>query len=146
MRPGFPRPHESIIWGGSAVAGAATNARQTADAARHATRTGKLAAGAATNARDAALPTRATARSIELPAGPAVAAGIAPTATRVLLVDNVSGDRTRRPTNVGLSCRHGHHGYRSSNSPTNNKRFHEIEFRYHGAIYTPFYTGIKHSS
>jgi hypothetical protein len=128
------------------VAGAATNARQTADAARHATRTGKLAAGAATNARDAALPTRAAARAIELAAGATVAVGIAATATRVLLVDNVSGDRTRRPTNVGLGCRHRHHSYRSSNSSTNNQRFQEIEFRYHGGIYTPFYTGIKHSS
>jgi hypothetical protein len=131
--------------GGSAVAGAATNARQTADAARHATRTGKLAAGAATNARDAALPARPAARAVELAAGATVAAGIAATATRVLLVDNVSGYRIRRPTNVGLSCRHGHHGYRSSNSPTNNKRFHEIEFRYHARSCTPDYAGPKHS-
>lgn len=131
--------------GDLAVAGAATDARKTSGAAGNATRTGELAAGAAPDARDAALPTRTAARSAELPAGPAVAVGIAATATRILLKDNMSDRATRRATDVGLSCRHGHHSYRSSNSPTNNKRFHEIEFCQHATPHTPVYTGPKHS-
>jgi hypothetical protein len=134
-----------FLVGGLGVAGAATDARNTSGAAGNQTRTGELAAGAATDARDAALPARTTARSVERPARPAVAVGIAATTTRILLVDNVSGRATRRATDVGLSCRHGHHSYRSSNSPTNNKRFHEIEFCQHATPHTLVYTGLKHS-
>jgi hypothetical protein len=134
-----------FVVGGLGVAGATTDARKTSGAAGHATRTGELAAGAATDARDAALPARAAARSAELPAGPAVAVSIAATATRILLKDNMSDRATRRATDVGLSCRHGHHSYRSSNSPTNNKRFHEIEFCQHATSHTRVCTGPKHS-
>jgi hypothetical protein len=114
---------------GLAVAGAATDARKTSGTTRQAARTRKLAAGAATDARDAALPARTAAGATILPAGPAVAAEITATATRVLLVDNMSRcSSTRRATRIGISCRHRHHSYRCSNSPTNYQRFHEIQF------------------
>jgi hypothetical protein len=114
--------------GDLAVAGAATDARKTSGTARQAARTRKLAAGAATDARDAALPARTAAGATILPAGPAVAAEITATATRVLLEDRVSRSSTRG-AGVSLSCRHRHHSYRCSNSPTNYQRFHEIQFR-----------------
>jgi hypothetical protein len=146
MRPVSPgrMGHCQFVVGGLGVAGAATDARKTSGAAGHATRTGELAAGAATDARDAARPTGTATGATIYATGAAGAVGAA-AATRVLLVDNVSGRATRRATDVGLSCRHGHHSYRSSNSPTNNKRFHEIEFCQHATPHTPVYTGPKHS-
>jgi hypothetical protein len=110
------------------VAGAAADARQTSGAAWHAARARELATGTATDARDTALPARTATRSVILPARAAVAAWVAATATRVLLVDNMSGNATRRTTCIGFSCRHRHHSNRCSNSPTNKQRFHEIEF------------------
>jgi len=133
------------LLGGLAVAGAAADARKTSGAAGHAARTRELAAGAATNARDATLPAWTAAGSVELSAGAAIAVRIAATATRVLLVDNMCGCSTCRATSVGLSCRHGHHSNRCSNSSTNNQRFHEIQFRYHAGPYTPVYAGPKPS-
>jgi hypothetical protein len=118
-----------FLLGGLAVAGAATDARKTSGTARHASRTRKHAARAATDARNAALPARTAAWATILPAGPAGAVGVTATATRVLLVDNMSGcSSTRRTTRIGISCRHRHHSYRCSNSPTNYQRFHEIQF------------------
>jgi len=129
MRPGSPGRTNQFLLGGLAVAGAATDARKTSGTARHATRTRKLATGAATDTRNAALPARTAAWATVLPTGPAVAAGVAATATRVLLVDNMSGcTSTRRATRIGIRCRHRHHSYRCSNSPTNYQRFHEIQF------------------
>ena len=117
-----------FLLGGLAVAGAATDARKTSGTARHASRTRKHAARAATDAGDAALPARTAAWATILPAGPA-AVGVTATATRVLLVDNMSGcSSTRRATRIGISCRHRHHSYRCSNSPTNYQGFHEIQF------------------
>jgi hypothetical protein len=118
-----------FLLGGLAVAGAATDARKTSGTARHASRTRKHAARAATDARDAALPARTAAWAAILAAGAAIAAGITATATRVLLVDNMRGcSSTGRTTHIGISCRHRHHSYRCSNSPTNYQRFHEIQF------------------
>jgi hypothetical protein len=118
-----------FLLGGLAVAGAATDARKTSGTARHASRTRKHAARAATDPGDAALPARTAAWAAILAAGAAIAAGITATATRVLLVDNMSGSSsTGRATRIGISWRHRHHSYRCSNSPTNYQRFHEIQF------------------
>lgn len=118
-----------LVVRGSAVAGAAADTRKTSGAARDAARTRELPAGAAADSRHAALPARTAARSIELPARAAVAAGVTAAAARILLVDNVSGRcGTRGGADIGFSCRHRHHSNRRSNSPTNNQRFHEIEF------------------
>lgn len=117
-----------FLLGGSAVAGAAADARKTRVDTRHAARTRELPAGAAADARDTSLSARTATGSIELPAGAAVPARVAAAAARVLLVDNVSGCAAHRTTRIGLCCRHRHHSNRRSNSPTNNQRFHEIEF------------------
>ena len=116
------------LLGGSAVAGAAADARKTPGGTRHAARTCELPAGAAADARETSLPARTATRPVELPAGAAVPARVAAATARVLLVDNVSGCAAHRATRIGFCCRHRHHSNRRSNSPTNNQRFHEIEF------------------
>jgi threonine dehydratase len=123
--------YESFARSGLAVAGAATDARQTSGTTRHATRTRELAAGAATDAREAALPARTATGAVELAAGTAVAAGIASAAARILLEDHMRGCRAshRRASRESFSSRHRRNSNRRSNSSTNNQRFHQIQFR-----------------
>jgi hypothetical protein len=113
------------------VAGAATDARKTAGATRHAARTRELATGATTDARDAALPARTAARTIELATGAAIAAGITAAAARVLLEDDMRcrAASHSRATRESFSCRHRRNSNRRSNSATNNQRFDQIQFR-----------------
>ena len=117
----------SSLWG-SAVAGAATDTRKTAGAARHATRTGELATRAAADAWDAALPARTAARAVELASGAAVAVGVAAAPARVLLEDDVRGSHCRA-SRESFSCRHRRNSNRCGNSATNHQRFDQIQFR-----------------
>jgi hypothetical protein len=81
--------HEPVTRGGLAVAGAAADARKTADTTRHTTRTRELPAGATANAGDAALPTGTATGAGELAAGAAVAVGVTSTAAWILLEDHM---------------------------------------------------------
>jgi hypothetical protein len=103
------------------VAGTAADARQTAGAARNATRACVLAAGTAADAGQAALPTRTATGTIELAAGAAVAIGVAPAAARIILEDGVGG-RARRCWSSDREVRSGRWcgSDRSGNSPGNN--------------------------
>jgi hypothetical protein len=124
--------HVNTYSGGLAVAGAATDARKTSGTAGYATWTRVLAAGSTTDAGETALAAGATAGAIELSAGATVAVGVTAAATRVLLEDTVGGPCAGWGANGGFSGRHGHHGNRCRSSPTDNQRFHEIEFLEHG--------------
>lgn len=110
------------------MSGAAPDARETPVATRHATRTRELTAGPTADARDAALPARSTAGAAVLAAGTTGAVGAAASA-RVLLVDDMSGCRACGSAHIRLSCRNRHHCDRCSNSTTNDKRFHDLQFR-----------------
>src|ERR1700722_6186629 len=132
--------------GGLAVAGAATDARKTSGTAGYSTRARELPAGATADTRDTALATGATAGPSELSAGATIAVEVTAAATRILLEDTVGGPCAGWGANGGFSGRHGHHGNRCRSSPTDNQRFHEIEFLEHGHRWrnTPFHTCPKH--
>jgi hypothetical protein len=112
------------------VAGAATDARQAALAARHAAGAEELAAGAAADARNAALAAGTAAGSVHA-AGAAVAVGIAAAAARVVLEDDVRGcrcvHRWSGRENVSRGRRGG--GDRRGNGAGHHQWFHEGQFR-----------------
>ncbi|OBG26492.1 hypothetical protein A5764_05445 [Mycobacterium sp. 852002-51057_SCH5723018] len=109
------------------MTGTATDARQASCAAGNAAGAGELAAGAAADAWHAALPARPAAGAVVLAAGAAIAVGVAATAARVVLEDNVRGrGRVHRWTgrkNIGGGRWGG--GDSRSNSPGHHQWFHE---------------------
>jgi len=120
-----------LLSAGSAVAGAATDARKTPGTTRHAARTRELAAGATADAGDAALTTGTATGAHVLATGAAVAVGVTALSARVLLEDDMrcraaTRSRARRES---FSCRHRRNSNRCSNSATNYQRFDQIQFR-----------------
>jgi hypothetical protein len=115
----------------SAVAGAATDARKTASATRHAARTRELSTGATADAGDAALAARTAARTAELAARAAVTVGVAAAATGVLFEDDMRCRAAShcRSGRESFSCCHRRNSNRCSNSATNDQRFNQIQFR-----------------
>jgi hypothetical protein len=113
------------------VAGAATDARETAGTSRHAARTGELATGATANAGDAALTTGTATGTHVLATGAAVPVGVAALSAWVLLEDHVRGRRAShcRAGRESFSCPHRRNSNRCSNSATNYQRFDQIQFR-----------------
>jgi hypothetical protein len=112
------RPSWQIVYAmWLAVAGAATDSRQTPSAAWHAARTRELATRTASDTRHTALPARTAAGPGELSAGSAVAIGVAAAAAWVLLEDRMRRCARHRASPIRFSCRHRSNSNRCSNSP-----------------------------
>jgi hypothetical protein len=110
------------------VTGTATHARQTADAARHAAGAGVLASGAATDSGNTGLAAGTAAGPAVLAAGAAVAGGVAASAARVVLEDDLSRRRTGHAWSGGESVGRGQRrGCDScSDGPGHYQWFHEV--------------------
>jgi hypothetical protein len=110
------------------VTGTATHARKTTDAARHATGAGVLAAGSATDSRNTALAARTAAGAAILAARAAVPVGIAASAARVVLKDDLGRHRTGHAWSSGESVGGGQRrGCDScSDGPGHYQWFHEV--------------------
>ena len=110
------------------VAGTATDARQTAGAARNTARACVLAAGAAADAGDAAGAARTATGTAVLAAGAAVAVGVAAAAARVVLEDNVSGRRSghRWSGTKSVGCGRWRGSNRRSDGSSHEQWFHEL--------------------
>ena len=108
------------------MAGTAADAWQASGTARHAARTEVLASGAATDARNASLPAGTTAGAVHA-SDAAVAVGVAATAARVILDDNVRRCRAghRRSSRKSSGCAGWRGRNRCSDSPSDNQWFHE---------------------
>jgi hypothetical protein len=111
---------------------AAPDARDTST--RRTARTRELSAGATTDARHAALAARSATRTTVLTTRSTGAVGITAAATRVLLEDHVSGGHASR-TCTRFCCYHRHYSHRCGNRATNDKRFQHSEYG-HVRIFT----------
>jgi hypothetical protein len=113
------------------VTGTATDARQTADAARTAAGTRVLAAGAAADPGKTALPARTAAGAAVHAARAAVTVAIAAGAARVVLEDDLGRRRTGHRWSSGKCVSRGERCGCDScgDRPGHYQWFHEVKFR-----------------
>ncbi len=128
------------------MTGTATDARQTADAARHAAGAGELAAGAAADSREAALAAGTAAGAAVLAAGAAVTVAVAAGAARVVLEDEreSSSDRSWpvRPQKVSAEA-NGAAAIAAATAPATTSGFMRFNFA-NIPIALPLHTCSKH--